>query len=227
MKLWFWMLRMCVYMHSRFVENHPIWIVEDGPLIFWGGSVTASIRARLGLNPHCKHLKIATTLTVRTSPYKDYSSLLRWQANCIYILQLRNCINKGMLWFLECSSYFLVDDLILLFVALIELLWTVYASFSIYGYYFVVYAYVYKLVMKSPLGRWFEKPIIWGWCEMPKMGMIDPSSVGTLTFVRMIETFIESVLATASERFPIADHFFFFWWGRIGHVYISSSYLID
>jgi hypothetical protein len=27
------MLRMCVYMHSRFVENHPIQILEDGPLI--------------------------------------------------------------------------------------------------------------------------------------------------------------------------------------------------
>jgi hypothetical protein len=28
------MLRMCVYMHSHFIENHPIWIREDGPLIF-------------------------------------------------------------------------------------------------------------------------------------------------------------------------------------------------
>jgi hypothetical protein len=27
------MLRMCVYMHSRFVENHPIRILEDRPLI--------------------------------------------------------------------------------------------------------------------------------------------------------------------------------------------------
>jgi hypothetical protein len=27
------MLRMCVYMHSRFVENHPIRILEDGSLI--------------------------------------------------------------------------------------------------------------------------------------------------------------------------------------------------
>jgi hypothetical protein len=26
------MLHMCVYMHSRFVENHPIWILEDGLL---------------------------------------------------------------------------------------------------------------------------------------------------------------------------------------------------
>jgi hypothetical protein len=24
---------MCVYIHSRFVENHPIQILEDGPLI--------------------------------------------------------------------------------------------------------------------------------------------------------------------------------------------------
>jgi hypothetical protein len=28
------MLRMCVYMHSRFVENHLIRILEDGPFIF-------------------------------------------------------------------------------------------------------------------------------------------------------------------------------------------------
>jgi hypothetical protein len=40
-----------------------------------------------------------------------------------------------------CFVYFLVDDLILLFVAFVELLETVYASFF-YGYYFIVYAYV-------------------------------------------------------------------------------------
>jgi hypothetical protein len=30
------MFRMCVYMHSRFVENHLIQILEDGPLISEG-----------------------------------------------------------------------------------------------------------------------------------------------------------------------------------------------
>jgi hypothetical protein len=70
------------------------------------------------LNTHSKHLKIANTFSARTpSPYMDYSSLLRWQANCVYILQLWNYINEGMLWFLEWPSYFLVDDLILMFVA--------------------------------------------------------------------------------------------------------------
>jgi hypothetical protein len=28
------MLHMCVYMHSHFIKNHPIQILEDGPLIF-------------------------------------------------------------------------------------------------------------------------------------------------------------------------------------------------
>jgi hypothetical protein len=27
------MLRMCVCIHSRFIKNHPIQILEDGPLI--------------------------------------------------------------------------------------------------------------------------------------------------------------------------------------------------
>jgi hypothetical protein len=34
------MLRMCVYMHSRCVENHSIRILEDGPLISEGGFAT-------------------------------------------------------------------------------------------------------------------------------------------------------------------------------------------
>jgi hypothetical protein len=55
----------------------------------WGGSVIAGIRAKLGLNTHSKHIKIATTLAVRMfSPYKDHSSVLRWQANYVYILHL-------------------------------------------------------------------------------------------------------------------------------------------
>jgi hypothetical protein len=29
------MLRMCVYMHSRFIEHHSIQILEHGPLIFY------------------------------------------------------------------------------------------------------------------------------------------------------------------------------------------------
>jgi hypothetical protein len=34
---------------------------------------------------------------------------------------------------------------------------------------------------------------------MPMIGMIDPSSVGTLTCVKMIEMFVESAFVTVSE----------------------------
>jgi hypothetical protein len=61
------MLRMCVYMHSRFVENHPIQILEGGPLISEVVLSQNGIRARSGLNTHSKHIKITTTFTVRIS----------------------------------------------------------------------------------------------------------------------------------------------------------------
>jgi hypothetical protein len=61
------MFHMCVCMHSPFIENHPIWILEDGPLISevvlsWNG-----IRARSSLNTHFKHIKIIIMFTVRIS----------------------------------------------------------------------------------------------------------------------------------------------------------------
>jgi hypothetical protein len=61
------MFHMCVYMHSRFVENHPIQILEDGPLISEVVLSQNGIRARSGLNTHSKHIKIITTFTVRIS----------------------------------------------------------------------------------------------------------------------------------------------------------------
>jgi hypothetical protein len=45
------MLRMCVYMHSHFVENHPIRILEDGPLI---SKVVLSQQS----TPHHRHLHL-------------------------------------------------------------------------------------------------------------------------------------------------------------------------
>jgi hypothetical protein len=44
----------------------------------------------------------------------------------------------------------------------------------------------------------------------PFKGMFYPSSIGTLTFVRMIETCIESDSATERVRYMIPGHFFCF-----------------
>jgi hypothetical protein len=74
-------------MHSRFVENHPIWILKNGPLI----SEVVLSQLISELDTHSKHLKITTTFTVRTlSQYKDYSTLLRWHAIiCVYIVTMK------------------------------------------------------------------------------------------------------------------------------------------
>jgi hypothetical protein len=57
------------------------------------------------------------------------------------------------------------------------------------------------MLVKSPLyGDVSEKSI---------MGITYPFSVGTLTFVQTIETFVEK-LATVPEQFAVADRFFSF-----------------
>jgi hypothetical protein len=61
------MLRKCVYMHSCIVENHPIRILEDRPLISEVVLSQNGIKASSGLNTHSKHIKIITTFTVRIS----------------------------------------------------------------------------------------------------------------------------------------------------------------
>jgi hypothetical protein len=46
----------------------------------------------------------------------------------------------------------------------------------------------------------------------------DPSSAGTLTRVKMIETRVESVSATVCVQSAIAGCFLLFWWGRLGRI---------
>jgi hypothetical protein len=44
----------------------------------------------------------------------------------------------------------------------------------------------------------------------PLKGMFYPSSEGTLTFIKMIETCVESDFANKRVRSAIAGHFFYF-----------------
>jgi hypothetical protein len=60
-----------------------------------------------------------------------------------------------------CSTYFVVDDLILLFVVFVELLGTVYVSFLFMDIILLFMLICRNLLVKSPLGGRFEKPVIW------------------------------------------------------------------
>jgi hypothetical protein len=61
-----------------------------------GGSATVGYQSKLEATHY--YLKITTMLSWlgSPSPYKDYSSLLRWQANIFVHIPLENCINEGM-----------------------------------------------------------------------------------------------------------------------------------
>jgi hypothetical protein len=60
---------MCVYMHSRFVENHPIQILEDGPLI--SEVVLSQFPSGFSLNSNFKKLY----LNIQTSKNYEISSV--------------------------------------------------------------------------------------------------------------------------------------------------------
>jgi hypothetical protein len=78
------MLRMCGCMHSRFFENHPIWILEDGPLIF---EVVLSQTGRMTSDDRC-YCETCVTRAVSTSSqtmgcltsasYCNYHPQWRW-----------------------------------------------------------------------------------------------------------------------------------------------------
>jgi hypothetical protein len=59
----------------------------------------------------------------------------------------------------------------------------------------------------SPLWTWVRND---DWC--------DPSSAGTLTRVKIIETCVKSASATVCLQSAIAGCFLLFWWGRLGRV---------
>jgi hypothetical protein len=141
-------------------------------------------------------------------------------------MQLRNCINEGMLWFLECLSYFIVDVLILLFVAFVELLWLVYAFLLFMDIFCCLCladrAWVGTSVLVLCRHEWVLRYwSLWTWVKNDDW--CDPSSAGTLTHVKTIETCVESASATIYVQSAIASCFLLFWWGRLGRVHCIKS----
>jgi hypothetical protein len=108
-------------------------------------------------------------------------------------------------------AYFVIDDLILLFVAFIELLVTLYASFLFMDIILLFMVTCRNLLVKSSPGGDLKSPLYGDVSEKHMMGMFDLIFYSYTNFIRIIEMFVESALATVSERFTIADHFFFFW----------------
>jgi hypothetical protein len=127
-------------------------------------------------------------------------------------MQLRNCVDEGILWFLVYWPYFVIDDFIFLFVALIELLELWMASFVVYedfGSLCLACRAWGGCESAGPLGAWVDTQVLDPLRACVKVAdCCDTYSMGTLTCVKMIETCVESIFATICVRFAIADHFF-------------------
>jgi hypothetical protein len=80
-------------------------------------------------------------------------------------------------------TYFVVDDLILLFVAFVELLEIVYASFLFMEIILLFMLTCRNLLVKSPLGGDLKSPLYGDVSEKLMIGMFDPFSAGILTLL--------------------------------------------
>jgi hypothetical protein len=84
---------------SRFTENRSRWSLSMNPL---PEVVLSQLVIRVSLRQHSRYLTNTLCQWGSLSPYKDCSSLLRWQTNIFVHIPLRNCINEGMWWFFVC-----------------------------------------------------------------------------------------------------------------------------
>jgi hypothetical protein len=66
------------------------------------------------------------------------------------------------------------------------------------------------------MSEYFGTGPLWTWVKIDDW--CDPSSAGTLTHVKTIETCVESAFATICVQFAIAGCFLLFWWGWLGRV---------
>jgi hypothetical protein len=156
-----------------------------------------------------------TTYTVRTlSPYKDYSSLLRWQANiCVHIAttelrQRRYVVVLRVLDLFYCWwPYFVVCGFNRTISAVNVLFYCLWKFWCLS----LACRTCSRYESTSLLGAWVGTKVLDPLRVCVKVtDYYDPSSAGTLTCVKSLETFCESNYATVSEWFAIAGHFFCF-----------------
>jgi hypothetical protein len=66
------------------------------------------------------------------------------------------------------------------------------------------------------MSEYFSTDPLWTWVKNDDW--FDPSSAGTLTHVKTIETCVESAFATVCVQSSIVNFFLLFWWGRLGRI---------
>jgi hypothetical protein len=193
------MFRMCVLCILA-LSKIPQSILRQWTPHFWGGSVIVGIRARSGLN------------TLR--PYKDYSSLIRWQDNmCSYIATTELWWQRYVVVFGECFNLFYCWWTYFVVCGFSRDIKDVNASFIVYQDFSCLWVACRRWVGMKVLvcyrhewrsECWSCKGLCEGWW------LIDPFSACTLTCAKTIETCVESVFVTKCVWSAIKGSFFYF-----------------
>jgi hypothetical protein len=129
--------------------------------------------------------------------------------------------------FWECSTSFIIDELIFLFVALVELLglWVLlYYLWHFDCLWVACWAWVGTKVLVHYGHEWARECLsLNGMCE--GWWLFDPFSIGTLTCVKLIETVLEWP-CHRTRAIHNSGLFLLIWCGWLGYVCISSNHLI-
>jgi hypothetical protein len=150
---------------SRFAENRSRWSWLANPSPRWFCHSLVSEKSWCNT---LRYLKITNTLCRwrLLSPYKDYSSLLRWQANIFVHIPLRNYINEDMRWF-WCVSLLLLFMNLFGCLCLCRTIRTCVCFLFCLGLVGCLFLAVGHWCEMPMCWGWSEMPIWWGWCEMP------------------------------------------------------------
>jgi hypothetical protein len=144
-------------------------------------------------------------------------------------MQLRNYFDKCMLWFWCVSLIFLFMKIILVVCGFSRDIRVVYASllFMRFGCLCLAYRTWSGYESTGPLRAWVGMEVLDPLRAFVKVvDCCDPSFAGTLTCAKLLQTYVESAFGTVSERFTIADHFYFVLVRTIRSNCIASSQLI-
>jgi hypothetical protein len=152
---WYCML-ICVFVNSRFVDNPPVGSWETNPYFLWG-VLSQLLSEQDQAKTHTKASKNRNNVVgkERLAHIRTIVVCLGGKLTYVFFMQLWNCVDEGMSWFFEYWSYFVVDDLVLLFVTLVELLELVDAFF---------YCFWGLFCLCLVVGPWCEKPtrgVVW------------------------------------------------------------------
>jgi hypothetical protein len=220
------MLICVVFVYSRFIDNLPIWSWEANPSFLrwfchswlseqdWGKTHMKASKNNNNVFGE-EHLAHTRTILVSLGDKLTYvlfyatTKLHQWMYVVIFVVLILYCC--WWPYFIVCGLWITIRTCEWLILLFMRLFWL-----------FVFSGTTLKWVRKYrwPMMEMIRACKCWTLVRayVNVADCCDPSSVGTLIYVKMIETCVESDFITVCVWSAIAGYFLLFWWGQLGRV---------